>query len=331
MVKDLVVEAALVGAATFLALLPWGNAVVRALLKRGIGKQIRADEPEVHRAKSGTATMGGIYFLAGITLVTAILAAAKQPEGLAPLIAMLGYGLLGAFDDWRGLQDRGGVGWAARSKFPVQWGTALILAVAAYPLMGHPRMLLPLNGLVIDLGWWNVPILAFLIVAFSNAVNLTDGLDGLAGGTSAIAFLAFGTLAVAEGLGGLASFCAATVGALGAFLWYNAHPAQMFMGDLGSQALGAGLAVVAVQSGHWLLLPVIGAILLIEMLSVMLQVGYFKYTHYKYGTGRRVFRMSPIHYHFELGGWSEVQIVTRAWALAAATAAVGIVLGMGAG
>jgi phospho-N-acetylmuramoyl-pentapeptide-transferase len=323
----------LIGAATFVALVPWGERLVRALLARGIGKQVRDDEPDANQVKTGTATMGGIYFLSGIAVATIILAVAGRPAGIGPLLVMVGYGLLGAFDDWRGLQDRGGVGWAARYKFPAQWGTALLLALIALALMPQRGLSLPVTGQWIDLGWWMAPILTVLIVYTSNAVNLTDGLDGLAGGTAALGFAAFGILAMSAQGGpagwGLSAFCFAVVGALGAFLWVNAHPARLFMGDLGSQALGAGLAVVAVQSGHWLLLPVIGIVFLIETLSVMIQVGYFKTTRRRFGEGRRVFRMAPIHYHFELGGWSEVQIVMRAWMVTAVAAIVGLVLGGG--
>jgi phospho-N-acetylmuramoyl-pentapeptide-transferase len=323
----------LIGVATFVALVPWGERLVGALLARGIGKQVRDDEPDAHQAKTGTATMGGVYFLSGILVVTIILAVNGRWEGIGPLIAMVGYGLLGAFDDWRGLHDRGGVGWAARYKFPAQWSTALLLALIVMALTPRRGLSVPITGQWIELGWWMAPILTFLIVYTANAVNLTDGLDGLAGGTAALGFAAFGVLAISTQRGpsgwGLAAFCFAVVGALGAFLWVNAHPARLFMGDLGSQALGAGLAVVAVQSGHWLLLPVIGVVFLMETLSVMIQVGHFKATRRKFGEGRRVFRMAPIHYHFELGGWSEVQIVVRAWMVTAAAAIVGLVLGGG--
>ncbi len=321
-------RALLVGVVSFLGLVPWGGWVVQTLLRHGIGKQIREDEPDSHRSKSGTATMGGAYFMTGITVAAVTLWVAGHPEALAPWVAMLGYGLLGAYDDWRGLKERGGAGWTARFKFPVQWGAALILALIAHALMGDRALILPLDRRSIDLGWWNVPILTVLIVFLANAVNLTDGLDGLAGGTSAIAFLAFGLLASVAGASGTAAFCLAVVGALGAFLWYNTHPARLFMGDLGSQALGAGLAVVAVQSGYWLLLLLIGIVLIAEALSVMIQVSYFKYTRRKYGAGRRIFRMSPLHYHFELGGWSEVQIVMRAWMVTAAASAVAIAVGL---
>lgn len=160
-------------------------------------------------------------------------------------------------------------------------------------------------------------------------MNFTDGLDGLAGGSSAIAFLAFGVLAALAGKMGVSLFALTYVGVLLAFLWYNVHPARVFMGDVGSQALGSTLAAVALLSGHVLLLPLIGIIFLAEALSVMLQVSYFKYTRRKTGEGKRIFRMSPIHYHYELGGWSEVQITLRFWMITAVAAFVAVALAMG--
>lgn len=315
--------------AAFALLVPWGGRVVEALLRRGIGKNIRADEPSAHQVKSGTATMGGLYFLAGIAALAVVQAILGHPEVLLPLGAMLGFGLLGAYDDLRGLKDVSGVGWLARYKFAWQWILGLILALILFWARPSHLLILPLSGRAVELGWWSVPIAALLLVFAANAVNLTDGLDGLAGGTSAIAFAAYGLLAAWEGQQGLAAFAAISVGALLAFLWFNVHPARLFMGDTGSQALGAGLATVALLSGHWLLFPLIGLVFLAEALSVMAQVSYFKYTRRKYGAGRRILRMSPLHYHFELGGWSEVQVTLRFWLIALIAAAMGLALRRG--
>jgi phospho-N-acetylmuramoyl-pentapeptide-transferase len=163
----------------------------------------------------------------------------------------------------------------------------------------------------------------FIIVGTSNAVNLADGLDGLAGGTAAIAFAAYGVIAFLQGQVYLVTFCFTVVGATLAFLWYNAYPAQLFMGDTGSLALGATLAVVALMTGQWLLLPVVGIVFVAETLSDILQVGYFKLTH-----GKRIFKMAPLHHHFELLGWSEVQIVQRFWLAAMLAAMIGIALAL---
>ncbi len=312
----------------FLLLVPWGGWVERELLRHGIGKRIRVDGPASHQLKSGTATMGGLYFLAGLGIFSVGLALAGHAEVWLPFGAMLGFGLLGAFDDWRGLKDVQGVGWLARSKFWWQWGLGIVLALLLFYASEAHVLVLPLSGRALDIGWWYVPLGALLIVGFSNAVNLTDGLDGLAGGTAAIAYGAYGLLAAARGLSGLSLFCFALVGALLAFLWFNVHPARMFMGDTGSQALGAGLAAVAMLSGHWLLLPLIGLVFVAEALSVMVQVGYFKFTRRRYGEGRRVLRMAPLHHHYELGGWSEVQVTSRFWIVAAVVGALGVALGM---
>jgi len=302
--------------------------VVRQLLRRGIGKRIRVDGPSTHLSKSGTATMGGLYFLSGISVITGGLALGGYAQGLLPVVSMLGYGVLGAFDDVRGLKDVEGTGWLARYKFPVQVALAIALALTMLRFTDAPPLILPISGRVVDLGAWAVPVAAALIITTSNAVNLADGLDGLAAGAAAIAFLAYGVITGLSGQTGLSFFCFALVGVLLAFLWFNVHPARMFMGDVGSEALGAGLAVVAMLSGHWLLLPIIGVVFVGEAVSVILQVSYFKATRRKYGEGRRVFRMSPLHHHFEMVGWTEEQITSRFWLVAAVAAAAGVGMGM---
>jgi phospho-N-acetylmuramoyl-pentapeptide-transferase len=322
-------EALLLCGLAFLLIVPWGGWVVRELLKRGIGKQIRFDGPASHQVKAGTATMGGLYILAALAIITAILAVAGHKQALLPLVVMLAHGLFGAFDDLQGLADAKGVGWLARYKFPAQWALAIGLALVLFwGVEAHP-IVLPVSGRVLEMGWWFVPAAAFFMVAFSNAVNLTDGQDGLAAGTLAIALGAYGVLAGTSAHKALSLFSFALVGVLLAFLWFNAHPAEMFMGDTGSQALGAGLAAVAALSGHWLLLPVIALVPVAEALSVILQVSYFKYSRRRYGEGRRIFRMSPLHHHYELGGYSEAQITARFLLVAAGAAAIGVGLGIG--
>jgi len=317
----------LVGLA-FLLAVPWGSWVVRELVRRGATKRIRADGPTSHQAKSGTPTMGGLYILASIGAITVGPAVGGHAETLLPLLAMVSFGLLGAFDDLKGLRNEVGDGWLARLKFPWQWLVGVAVALIIFWATREHSFIVPVSGKSLDIGWWYVPIVALLIVSTSNAVNLADGLDGLAGGTGAIAFGAYGVLTGLSGQEGLSRFCFALVGVLLAFLWYNVHPARMFMGDTGSQALGAGLAAVATLSGHWLLLPIIGAVFVAITLSVIAQVGYFKYTRRRYGQGRRIFRMAPLQHHFELGGWSEVQITSRFWIAAAVSAAVGVGLGI---
>jgi phospho-N-acetylmuramoyl-pentapeptide-transferase len=175
----------------------------------------------------------------------------------------------------------------------------------------------------LDIGWLYVPAAAFLIVGGANAVNLTDGLDSLAGGTAAIAFVAYGVIAYLQGQVYLVTFCFTVVGAVFGFLWYNAYPAQLFMGDIGALALGGTLATVALMTEQWLLLAIVGIVFVAEALSVAAQVGYFKMTK-----GKRLFKMAPLHHHFELLGWSEVQIVQRFWLIAMLAAMVGIALAL---
>jgi phospho-N-acetylmuramoyl-pentapeptide-transferase len=180
----------------------------------------------------------------------------------------------------------------------------------------------------VDLGWMWVPIAAFVIISSANAVNFTDGLDGLAGIIVASAFVAYGVIALLQGQVYLVHFCFTVVGACFAFLWYNAHPAQMIMGDTGSLALGATLGIVALMTGQWLLLPVVALVPVAETMSVILQVLYFKYTRRRFGQGRRVFKMSPLHHHFELLGWSETQVVQRFWLVGLLAAMAGVALAL---
>jgi phospho-N-acetylmuramoyl-pentapeptide-transferase len=173
-----------------------------------------------------------------------------------------------------------------------------------------------------------IPVTILIIVGTSNAVNLADGLDSLAGSISSVAFACYGTIAYLQNQVPLMTFCFTVVGALLAFLWYNAHPAQMFMGDTGSLALGATLGLVAVWTGQWLLLPIIGLVFVAEAASVMIQVSYFKWTKRLYGEGRRIFKMTPLHHHFELLGWSEMQIKERFWLVAVLCGMLGVALAL---
>jgi phospho-N-acetylmuramoyl-pentapeptide-transferase len=214
--------------------------------------------------------------------------------------------------------------------FPLQFILALIAAIGLY----HPQFLdlrevgIPTVQEVVDVGILYVPIATLIIVGMANAVNLTDGLDGLASSIAAIAFVAYGIIAFLQGQYPLLSFAFAMVGALFAFLWFNTHPAEVFMGGMGSLALGATLAVVALMSFQWLLLPIVGLIFVAEAGSVTIQVTYFKLTRWISGTGRRVFRMTPIHLHFELTGWSETQITQRFWIIGVLAAMLGIALAL---
>jgi len=327
--KDTTLAISLAGLA-FMMTVIWGGPLLRILRYFKIGKLIRVEEPGHHNVKMGTPTMGGVMFILPVVLLTVLLNAVALlgldvvgRSVLVPLIVMVGYGTLGAIDDWQGLRGkRRGEGMTARVKFSAQvvmgLGTALVLKY----LLDVPEIYLPGINIPggIDLNdYVYIAIAAFIIVSESNAINFTDGLDGLAGLIAATAFVAYGGVALIQGQIYLARFCFTLVGALFGFLWFNVHPAELFMGDTGSLALGATLAVVALMTSQWPLLLLIGIIPLSEALSVTLQIGYFKLTK-----GKRLFKMAPLHLHFELLGWSETQVVQRFWLIGLLAAMLGI-------
>jgi len=316
---------------SFVMTVIWGTPLLRVLRHFRIGKIIRVEEPGHHNVKMGTPTMGGILFIIPVLLLTGLLNAANfigldviGSSVLVPLIVLVAYSALGAIDDWEGIRGkRKGEGMSARAKFLGQVVLALGTAYVLKNFLDVPEMILPGIQGEIELGWWYIPVAAFIIVSESNAINFTDGLDGLAGLISATAFAAFGGIALMQGQLFLARFCFTVVGALFGFLWFNVHPAELFMGDTGSLSLGATLAVVALMTGQWPLLLVIAIIPLSEALSVVIQISYFKLTK-----GKRFFKMTPIHLHFELLGWSETQVVQRFWLIALLAAMVGVGLAL---
>jgi phospho-N-acetylmuramoyl-pentapeptide-transferase len=327
--KETSLALALSGLSFMLAII-WGGPLLRVLRYFRIGKLIRFEGPDRHITKMGTPTMGGVMIVLPIALVTILLNAASilgvasliGRSMVVPLTAMLGYALLGAVDDWEGVRGpRRGLGMRARTKFVIQVLFAVAIAIALRYLLDVPQLIWPGVHTEIDLGYFYVPMAVLIIVGMSNAVNFTDGLDGLAGLIAATAFAAYGGIALIQGLIFLGRFCFTVVGALFGFLWFNVHPAELFMGDTGSQALGATLAVAALMTGQWLLLPLIAIIPVSEALSVILQVGYFKLTK-----GKRLFKMAPIHHHFELLGWSETQVVQRFWLVGLLFAMLGVAL-----
>ena len=316
---------------SFMMTVIWGGPLLRILRHFKIGKLIRVDEPGHHAVKMGTPTMGGVMIILPVLLLTVMLNIAPlvglKSTGrsvLVPMLVMVAYAVLGALDDWEGIRGkRKGEGMRARTKFIGQVLLALGTAAVLKYMLGAPDIYLPGVSTEINLGIWYVPLAAFIIVSESNAVNFTDGLDGLAGLIAATAFAAFGAIALLQDQTFVARFCFTLVGALFGFLWFNVHPAQLFMGDTGSLSLGATLAVIALMTGQWPLLLVIGIIPLSEALSVVLQVGFFKLTK-----GRRLFKMAPLHLHFELLGWSETQVVQRFWLIGLMAALMGIGLAM---
>ncbi|MBW6473143.1 MAG: phospho-N-acetylmuramoyl-pentapeptide-transferase [Anaerolineaceae bacterium] len=316
---------------SFLMAVIWGPPLLRILKHFKIGKIIRVEGPNSHISKMGTPTMGGVMFIAPVALLTILLNAASLlglnvlgRSVLLPLGTLFVYGVLGMIDDWEGIRGgRKGIGMRARTKFLMQVIIATIIGLTLKYVLDVPEMFWPSLKMEIPLGMFYVPIAIVAIVGFSNAVNLTDGLDGLAGLISATAFTAFGAIALIQGQFYLGRFCFTLVGAIFGFLWFNVYPAQLFMGDTGSLALGATLGVVALMTGQWLLLPIIAIIPLSETLSVMLQVAYFKLSG-----GQRLLKMSPLHHHFELSGWSETQVVQRFWLVSLIAALIGIALAL---
>jgi len=314
---------------SFILTVIWGGPLIRILRIFNVGDSIRVEAPERHSVKVGTPTMGGVMFILPVLLVTILLNAVPLigfsgvgRSILVPMGAMIAFGLLGSLDDLRKLRQREvGLGLRARDKLVIQLVLGAALAYALNDLLRVPHLYLPGFGTEFDLGFFFYPIATIMIVGSANAVNFTDGLDGLAGLISATALATFGGIALIQGQVFLAQFCFTLVGALFGFLWFNVHPAQLIMGDTGAMALGATLGVVALMTGHWILFPIIAIIPTSEILSVVIQVAFFKLTR-----GRRMFKMSPLHLHFELSGWSETQIVQRFWLMSLLFAMVGVAL-----
>jgi phospho-N-acetylmuramoyl-pentapeptide-transferase len=309
----------------FLILFVFGPMFIRMLKQRQIGQVVRDDGPETHFSKQGVPTMGGVLILGAMTISTLLWA--DLTNGLVWLVlgATLFYGWIGSIDDFRKIRKKNSRGLSARGKIFLQVLGAS--AVGLY-LYFHPvydgRLSLPfIKGFQPDLGWWYIPFAVIVIVGASNAVNLTDGLDGLAAGPLVISgsvYVIFSYVAghaivagylqipFVQGAGEVAVICGAMVGACLGFLWFNTYPAQIFMGDVGSLALGGMLGAVSIIIKQEILLAIVGGIFVMEALSVIMQVGYFKISG-----GRRIFLMAPFHHHFEKKGWQEPKVVVRFW------------------
>jgi phospho-N-acetylmuramoyl-pentapeptide-transferase len=308
-----------IGGLSFLMTVIWGTPLINLLHKWHIGKIIRVDGPQTHQQKMGTPTMGGFMFILPVTLLTALLNAVTLlgydviGRSIAlPILTMWAFAILGAIDDWEGIRGaRKGLGMRARTKFLFQVIIAGAIAYALQFVLKVPQLYFPTFEGSLTLGFLYIPVAIIIIVGLANAVNFTDGLDGLAGLISATAFVAYGIIALVQGQDYLARFCFSLFGAIFGFLWFNVHPARLYMGDAGAQALGATLGVVALMTGQWILIPLFAIIPLSVLGSVILQVLYFKATK-----GKRLFKMSPLHHHFELSGWSETQVVQRFWLVA---------------
>jgi phospho-N-acetylmuramoyl-pentapeptide-transferase len=335
LVQDMA-RALLLAAAAFALTLVVGGWWVGFARKHKLGKQIRIEGPQSHMTKMGTPTMGGVMIVSTVVILTVLFNLVDRWSMLLPLAVLVSFAVLGGVDDWLTLTKSRSktYGFTVRYKFTLMLAIAFIASLALYlppPFgLGHAGLVqIPFVGSR-DFGPFFIPIATLIIVFISNAVNITDGLDSLAGWNLTLAFAAYGviTFLAEPRLTNLTAFCFTLVGACAAFLWYNAHPAQVFMGDLGSLALGAALALVALQSQQWLLLPVIGVIFVVEAFSSMIQTGYFKWTKRRYGEGRRVFKMAPLHHHFELLGWSQPQVTQRFVLIGTVAAMIGISLAL---
>ena len=286
-----------------------GPFLIPALHRLKFGQSIREEGPKSHQAKSGTPTMGGIMIVLGIFLGT-VAGAPLTTEVILALFIMLGHFALGFIDDYIKVVKKRNLGLKAKQKLAGQIFIAIVTMYVGTRSLGIDTTIwIPVANSVVDIGVLYYPLVLFALVGASNAVNLTDGLDGLAAGTMAVAASAYGAVCAITGHESLGIFCVAVTGACVAFLKFNAHPARIFMGDTGSLALGGAFAAAGILTHTELLLIVIGFIFVCEALSVILQVISFQ------STGKRIFRMSPIHHHFELGGWSEWKVVTVFWAV----------------
>lgn len=285
------------------------------------GQSIRAEGPKSHQVKSGTPTMGGIFLIAGIVVAT-VLFADWNTEIFLALFILIGHFILGFIDDYLKVVHKQNQGLLARYKLAGQILIVIITTlVASYTVLDFaPTIWIPLANVTINAGALYLLFMLFVLVGASNAVNLTDGLDGLASGCMAIAASCYAVICLLTGHDDLAIFCAAIVGACIGFLKFNFHPAKVFMGDTGSLALGGAFAAIGILSRTEILLAVVGFVFVCEALSVILQVISFQ------TTGKRIFRMSPLHHHFELGGWSEVKVVFVFWTVGLIAGIIGLSL-----
>jgi phospho-N-acetylmuramoyl-pentapeptide-transferase len=321
------------GVVSFLFAVIWGTPLINFLRQQQIGESIRIEGPQAHLSKVGTPTMGGLMIVVPTVVFCSLFILPRYNSLLLPLGMLVFTAGLGIADDLAKLrQKRAGKpkeGILGRYKMLVITALGLVAALVLYGPLGLGYLKMPTIQDNIWLPWYlYLPIAVFIIAGTTNGVNLADGLDGLAGGTAAISFASYGVIALRQGQPQLATFCYCMAGGILAFLWYNAYPAQLFMGDTGSLALGATLSTVALMTGQWLLLPIIGVIFVAMDLSVMIQVSYFKWTKHRTGQGKRIFKMTPIHHHFEMIGWSEVQIVQRFWLISMLTGMFGIALAL---
>lgn len=314
-----------------------GPRLIRRLVQHQVGQFVRDDGPESHLSKAGTPTMGGALILVSIAVATLLWSDLGNRFVWVVLLVTLAFGVVGGVDDWLKLTRASSRGLSVRTKYLWQSVAGLVAALALFVTAASPietALIVPLfKDIVLPLGWLFVPLTYLVVVGASNAVNLTDGLDGLAimptvlvGGALGVFAYASGNVNFAEylgipyvrGAGEVVVFCGALVGAGLGFLWFNTYPAQVFMGDIGALALGAALGILAVVVRQELVLFVMGGVFVAETVSVMLQVASYRLT------GRRIFRMAPLHHHFELKGWPEPRVIVRFWIVTVVLVLVGL-------
>lgn len=310
-------------AISFLLAFIWTPILTNILYKYKVWKKTKKIGAPImsrlHRGKENTPTMGGLLVWITVFVVTMVLNLSRSQTYL-PVFALVTTGVLGALDDLINIKGAGGM----KARYKLIW----LLAIAAlgawwfYSRLEYNSIHIPGVG-DFGIGWWYIPLFIFVIIATANSVNITDGLDGLAGGLLAMAYLAFGVIAFAGGQFGIAGFCATIAGALLAFLWFNIPPARFFMGDTGSLALGATLGVIAMLTNSVLVLPVIGFVFVMETVSVIIQR-----TSKGLRGGKKIFISTPIHHHFEALGWPETKVTMRFWVIGAVVAVVGLVIGL---
>jgi phospho-N-acetylmuramoyl-pentapeptide-transferase len=320
------VRALVIGSSAALVSALAGEPLIRALKRFGVGKAISDEGPETHHAKAGTPTMGGLLVLAVVLAFTVPTNIVGRESILLPLGAMGLAALLGLADDVLTLQGRERIGGHERGGLVLKAlygaGIGVVVGLLVYYPLDVEHVSVP------HFGQYHWPaalaVLASVLVvaATTSAGAVTDGLDGLLGGLMLIAYAAYGVIAGLQGQTYLATFCFTVTGGLAGFLWYNSYPARVFLGETGAIPLGAGLATVALMTGWWLLLPIIGVVFVAELASDIIQIGSFRLT------GRRVFKMAPLHHHFELAGWPEPKVVARFWLVAAAGALLGVALAL---
>ena len=303
---------------------PW---LIRKLQSLQIDQQIREDGPQSHMVKKGTPTMGGVLIIFAVMISTLLWANLAIDYIWLILMVTVGYGLIGFFDDYQKFTGKNSRGVSGKKRLVAEISIAIFVSIILYLKPGfNSQVTIPFFKTVLpNIGWGYVLLSTFIIVGAANAVNLTDGLDGLAIGPATICFATYvlfayfaGNVKVASylqityvsGAGELAVFCGALVGAGLGFLWFNSYPAEVFMGDVGSLSLGGALGTMAVITKQEILLAIVGGVFVVETFSVIFQVGYFKLTG-----GKRIFRMAPLHHHFELKGWAEPKVIVRFWVI----------------